>query len=249
VVSVLGLVMAFLLAPVGLVLSIVGLTRTAGGKRKGRGLAVAGIVVSVVMSLLLAVVAVALVSLGNFLADETGTTLEELAEGFPTTEPLPTGDPFTTDPLPSLEPLPSQPALPSGALLPLGEAAELDGFRVTVTAVDLEADAAVAAESPENLPPSGRYVLVSGTVENVSDVPQSVYFGLNVAYLSSAGGLHDEFSCFATVAGAARDAPELAPGESADVRWCLDVPVAEVGGGSVQVASVDSEATSAWADR
>jgi hypothetical protein len=91
VVSVLGLVMAFLLAPVGLVLSIVGLTRTAGGKRKGRGLAVAGIVVSVVMSLLLAVVAVALVSLGNFLADETGTTLEELAEGFPTADRCPPG--------------------------------------------------------------------------------------------------------------------------------------------------------------
>jgi hypothetical protein len=80
-------------------------------------------------------------------------------------------------------------------------------------------------------------------------VAQSVYFGLNVGYLSSAGALYDEFSCSATVAGAAKDAPELAPGESADVRWCLDVPVEEVGDGSVQVASVDSDARSAWADR
>lgn len=259
VVSIVGLVMAFLLAPVGLVLSIVGLSRTSGGKRKGRGLAIAGIIVSVVMSLVIAAAVVALVALGNFIADEADTTLDELEEAFPTAEPFPTEDLFTTEPLPSLEPLPSEEALPTeppldpgvdpAAVLALGQPADLDEFRLTVTAVDLEADAAVAAESADNPPPSGRYVLVSGTVENVSDAEASVYLGLNVGYLSAVGGLYDEFTCSATVAGAAADAPNLAPGESAEVRWCLDVPVEEVGDGSVQVSSTSGSTTAAWSDR
>jgi len=45
-VSVAGLVLALLFWPAGLALSIVGITRTSEGQRRGRGLAIAGIVVS-----------------------------------------------------------------------------------------------------------------------------------------------------------------------------------------------------------
>ena len=44
-----GLVFAFLVAPVGLILSIVGFVKTRGGRRKGAGIALAGIIVSVVI--------------------------------------------------------------------------------------------------------------------------------------------------------------------------------------------------------
>ncbi len=57
-VSVLGLVFAFLFWPLGLVLSVIGLTRTGRGKRGGRGLAIAGLVVSLVAgAILIAVIA------------------------------------------------------------------------------------------------------------------------------------------------------------------------------------------------
>lgn len=252
VVSVVGLVLAFLLAPVGLVLSIVGLVRTAGGRRKGRGIAIAGVIVSILMTVLATVAVVALVVLVRDAAEDVGGSLEELRDIPPVTEPSP-----------SLEPPPGDTALPPpvdpdvvdpdvvdpAALLPVGEAAELDGLRLTVTGVDLAADALVAAESADNPPPSGRYVVVSGTVENVSTQEQDVYSGINIAYVSTTGAAHDEFSCGATIAGAAADADPLVPGASADLRWCLDVPVEEVGGGRVQAVAGLGSGSAAWADR
>lgn len=52
-VSIAALVVSFLccLAPVGVILGFVGLGRTKGGQRKGRGLAIAGIVIGILMSL------------------------------------------------------------------------------------------------------------------------------------------------------------------------------------------------------
>ncbi|MBS4751521.1 DUF4190 domain-containing protein [Nocardioides sp. zg-ZUI104] len=59
--SVAALVLSFLccLAPVGLILGILGLSRTKGGQRKGRGLAIAAIIVGIVMTLASAGVATA----------------------------------------------------------------------------------------------------------------------------------------------------------------------------------------------
>ena len=258
VVSIVGLVLAFLLAPIGLVVSIVGLTRTAGGRRKGRGFAIAGIIVSVVVSLIVAAVTVAVVSLVKNASEDFGATLDELQKSFPTGEPLPNGEAFPTEPLPSAGPLPEDTAAPPltdpevvdpASLLALGEAADLGGLRLSVTGVDLEADAVVAAESADNPPPTGRYVLVSGTVQNTTTEVQGVYLGLNVAYVSAGGSPYDELTCSATVAGAAANATDLEPGASADVRWCLDVPVEEVGDGSVQVDATSGEGSAAWSDR
>ncbi|MFC3687491.1 hypothetical protein [Aquipuribacter hungaricus] len=251
VVSVVGLVLAFLLAPVGLVLSIVGLVRTAGGKRKGRGLAVAGLVVSVLLTVLGTVAVVAAVNAVREATDDLGTTIEELEDTFPTDEPFP-----SLDALPSEEPsvvpppvaAPSEPAAPA-AVLPLGQGADLGPLRVTVTGVDLEADAAVAAEEPENPAPGGRYVVVTGTVENTGTEAEGVYLGLNVGYVSAAGALYDELTCDAVVLGAPALAPDLEPGASAEHRWCFDVPVDEVGGGTVQAAQVDGAATASWGEQ
>lgn len=51
--SIAALVLSFLccLAPVGVILGFVGLSRTKGGKRKGRGLAIAAIIVGILMTL------------------------------------------------------------------------------------------------------------------------------------------------------------------------------------------------------
>jgi hypothetical protein len=52
-VSIAALIVSFLccLAPIGVILGFVGLSRTKGGQRKGRGLAIAGIVVGIIVSL------------------------------------------------------------------------------------------------------------------------------------------------------------------------------------------------------
>ena len=60
-VSIAALVLSFLccLAPVGLILGFVGLSRTKGGKRKGRGMAIAAIIIGIVMTIITALIAVA----------------------------------------------------------------------------------------------------------------------------------------------------------------------------------------------
>ncbi len=70
-VSIASLVVAFLccLAPIGVILGFVGLSRTKGGKRKGRGLAIAGIVVGIIMSIISAI----LVAVVFFVADSIVT--------------------------------------------------------------------------------------------------------------------------------------------------------------------------------
>lgn len=80
IVSVLGLVLGFLLAPVGLVLSILGLVRTSGGRRRGRGFAIAGVVVSLVVTVLLGLLIAALVAFGNFVTSEYSTTIEQMEQ-------------------------------------------------------------------------------------------------------------------------------------------------------------------------
>jgi len=44
-----GLILAFLLAPVGFILSLIAVFKTGAGRAKGRGLAIAGIIVSVLL--------------------------------------------------------------------------------------------------------------------------------------------------------------------------------------------------------
>jgi hypothetical protein len=47
--AVAGLVLAFLLAPIGFLLGLIAVFRTGNGRRKGRGLAIAGLIVSVLI--------------------------------------------------------------------------------------------------------------------------------------------------------------------------------------------------------
>lgn len=76
VVSILGLVFAFLFWPVGLVLSLVGIARTGRGKRAGRGLAIAGAVVSVIAGVVAVLVIVAIAGA----ASSASTELDELSD-------------------------------------------------------------------------------------------------------------------------------------------------------------------------
>lgn len=84
VLAILGLVLAFLLAPVGLVLSVVALPRTGRGRQKGRGLAIAGIIVST-LNIILGIVIIAAIIQGvstgsDQLREELEQFEEEMAE-------------------------------------------------------------------------------------------------------------------------------------------------------------------------
>ncbi|MBO0869704.1 MAG: hypothetical protein J2P15_14175, partial [Micromonosporaceae bacterium] len=82
-----GLILAFLLAPIGLILSIVGLVQTGGGRRKGRGLAITGLVVSLLITG--GATALIVAASGSTLADPGCTTGKDaiLTHGSNMTDP------------------------------------------------------------------------------------------------------------------------------------------------------------------
>ncbi len=98
VTAVVGFVLAFLVSPVGAVVSAFGIGDTRAGRRSGRGLAVAGVVVGVLGTLVWVAVAVAAVALYRSVSPQVSETLRQIEQlpapgdlpsGFPTA--LPTG--------------------------------------------------------------------------------------------------------------------------------------------------------------
>lgn len=73
--AVLGLVFAFLLPVVGLILSIIGITKTGAGKAKGRGLAVAGLIISILGTLFWSFVIIAALAGIGAAVEEAGDTV------------------------------------------------------------------------------------------------------------------------------------------------------------------------------
>lgn len=106
VVAIIGLVLAFLLSPIGVVVSAFGIGDTRGGRKAGRGLAVAGVVVGVLGTVLWVVAIVAAVAFVRSAA-QTVTDVASSIESLPAPSDLPSG-------------LPSD--LPSGLPTDLGDA-------------------------------------------------------------------------------------------------------------------------------
>ena len=78
--AVAGLVLAFVFAPVGLVLSLIALGQTGPGKRGGRGLAIAGSIISA-LSMALGIALIAAIAGGTSDAiDEVDSSLQELEQ-------------------------------------------------------------------------------------------------------------------------------------------------------------------------
>ncbi|WP_200958817.1 DUF4190 domain-containing protein [Nocardioides sp. Root190] len=77
-VSITALVLSFLccLAPIGVILGFVGLSRTKGGKRKGRGLAIASIIIGIIVSL-----GTAAIGVGIFVLADTVVTPDNAKVG------------------------------------------------------------------------------------------------------------------------------------------------------------------------
>jgi hypothetical protein len=232
VVSVLGLVLAFLLAPVGLVLSIIGLFRTSGGRRKGRGLAIAGVVVSILVTILAGLAIAALVAFGRAVGDNVDLDDFVVEEGEAAGEASGGADP--------------------GTPLALGETAGVGDFEITVTGVDLDADDTLADAGP-NPPPDGRYVLVTADVTNTTAEPQTLYSGVDVSYLSASDMAFGELTCDATFDGEAASLPDIEPQQTTQVGWCLDVPVEELQTEGLVVMEptfdLTGDAAVAWRDR
>lgn len=177
-VAILGLVFAFLFWPVGLVLSLIGLGRTGPGKRAGRGLAIAGTIVSVIAGIIGVVVVAAFVGVANEAATEVNSAVEQLDEDLAEIEAdAAVADPAAADEVAAAdeadEVAEAYEALAEGApaegAVAMGEPATADGSTFTVTSEDC--GETTIGDEYLSVDAQGVFCLYAVTVQNGGDEP------------------------------------------------------------------------------
>ncbi len=254
--AVTGLVLAFLLPFVGLVVSIVALTRTGPRKRAGRGLAVAGTVLGALFTVAVAVAAVLLSLAAVGVAEEMDAVAEEVAQAQPPVdvagedlagEDL-AGEDLAAEPG-DLDVASEAPVAPTDLVdLSLGQAAVIGDYDVTVLAVDADGDAAVAATNELNAPPAGRFVLVDVSATYNGTGGGMPLADLEIRYVGQDARGYGEDSCVADTPNSPFASPgvELTAGDTFTATYCFDVPVGTAGGGFIAVNDLMSFERAWW---
>lgn len=214
-------VVTILMGVAALVTGLVAIARVRKGTGGGRGLGVAGVmlgIVAVVVSVVVLVVTVATVSAVDEglqeVADEAGSRAGD--------EGVAADDGQVEQ---------------AAAALALGSVASIDEYDIAVTAVNLDADAALASVNSFNEPPTGRYVLVTTSVVYTGTEEGEPWLDLSTSLQGSDARQYDSSSCGAVVGSSVMDVPTLTTGGAATYELCMDVPVAALTGATVFVES------------
>ncbi|MGY1651874.1 DUF4190 domain-containing protein [Geodermatophilus sp. SYSU D01119] len=216
---------AAVVAVVGLALGIPALLRARRGTHRGKGLAITGLVTSVIA---IAVV-IATQAFYASVIDEVADSLDqELSSAVPSAGAQPEGGAAEL-----VEPAPAE--APAGDVVPLGVPAQVGDYLVTVDAVELDADASVQAANDFNEPATGQYVLAQLSVTYTGDTEGMPGFDLTAVFHGSDSRQYSDSECMALLADDAMDAPTLNPGGSDTFQFCMDVPPAAVAGGQLSV--------------
>jgi len=221
-----GFIFVFL-ALVGVVLGIIGLIV----KNKGKGLAIAGTIVSGVALLLTAIVSIVMLAFVSSIQQG----LDDLGPDDPViTDP----DGGTTDDGGDPNALGSQtnPAAP-GDTITFTDFDGVDEWQVVVGTPVLDATADVLAADEYNTEPEAgnQFVVVPVTYTYVGAETASPYLLLNQVVGSDAV-LYDV--AYATYPNSLYDAPELATGGTAEVNLLFEVPSSAVAGSLLQIGSI-----------
>ncbi len=217
--------LAAVLAVVGLALGIPALVRARRGTHGGKGLAIAGLVTSLV--------AIAVVILTQaFYASVIDEVERSLDEGLSSTAPA--GDALLDEPSQLVEPAPEG-AAETADVVPLGVPAQVGDYLVTVDAVELDADESVLAADDYNEPATGQYVLTQLTVTYTGTAEGMPGFDLTTVFHGSDARQYSDAECTAFLVDDAMDVPTLNPGGSDTFQFCMDVPPTAVAGGQLSV--------------
>jgi hypothetical protein len=206
--------LAAVLAVVGLGLGIPALLRARRGSHGGKGLAITGLVTSVLA------IALVIVTQLFFLR-----VIDEAERGFQ--EGL-----GTVSEAPA-EPAGDAPAAPE--VTPLGVPAQVGDYEVTVDAVELDGNATVAGANDYNEPPTGQYVIAQLTVTYLGSEEGMPGFDLTAIFHGSDARQYSDSECMAVLPDDAMDAPTLNSGGSDTFQFCMDVPPAAIEGGQLSI--------------
>ena len=212
---------AAVLAVVGLGLGIPALLRARRGAAGGKGLAITGLVTSIVALVLVIVTQI----FYSAVIDEVERSLEE-EMGSATTDAV---APELAEPVTEDEPA------PTADVVPLGTAARIGDYQVTVDAVELDANASVAAANEFNEAPAGQYVVTQLTVTYTGTEEGMPGWDLSAVFHGADARQYSDAECTAVLADDAMEAPTLNPGGTDTFQFCMDVPPSAIPGGQLSV--------------
>jgi hypothetical protein len=210
---------AAVLAVVGLGLGVPAFLRARRGTHGGTGMSITGLVTSIVAI----VVVIATQAFYSEVIDEVEREINEGVAGVASASPSAPSAEAAVDVDDAAE------------TVALGVPAQVGDYEVTVDAVELDANASVAAANEFNEPPTGQYVVTQLTVTYTGATEGLPGFDLTAVFHGSDARQYSDSECSAYLADDAIDAPTLNPGGSDTFQFCMDVPPTAIAGGQLSV--------------
>jgi hypothetical protein len=220
---------AAVLALVGLGLGIPAIVRGRRGTDGGTGLAITGLVTSVLALVLVVVTQLFFIKV----IDEVDRSIQQSTEDAEAAAPEPA------------DPSESEAIATTPDVVPLGVPAQVGDYQVTVDAVELDGNATVAGANEFNEPPAGQYVVVQLTATYVGAEEGNPGWDLTAVFHGTDGRQYSDTECSAVLPDDGMDAPTLNSGGSDTFQFCMDVAPAAIASGQLSVeptVSFDSDA-------
>jgi hypothetical protein len=215
--------LAAILAVVGLGLGIPALIRARRGTAGGTGMAITGLVTSVLAIVLVIVTQLLFVKA----LDEAGVSLDEAIADVEAEAGTGAGA--------EADPAAEEDVAAAPEAVPLGVAAQVGDYDVSVDAVELDANATVAAANDFNEPPTGQYVILQLTATYLGAEEGTPGWDLTAVFHGSDARQYTDSDCSVVLPDDAMDAPTLNTGGSDTFQFCLDVPPAALEGGQLSI--------------
>ncbi|WP_461023736.1 DUF4190 domain-containing protein [Thalassiella azotivora] len=226
---------SILLGLVGLVLGIVALAKVRKGTARGKGMALAGVVTSVlavVASIAVLVVTVLFIQdVSNQVESQVGDLeslqddLSELEDGLGSAQEVDPSD-----------------------VVAVGETVSVGDYTVQVTRIQPAADAELAAVNDFNPEATGSYTVADLVLTYDGTDSGTPWIELSVDLAGTDGTAYSSHECMALTQAELLDVDTMTPGSTAQVQVCFDTPAEVVSGGTVQVDPMFAfdEGPAAW---
>lgn len=234
--GILGLVIALIpilgifgiaLGLVAFVLGLIARSKAKTGEAAGKGMALAGVITGTLATVL---GIVGLVIVGNAFNELENVFSEDPPAIQPDADSGSERDPVVDDSTAQAEPSEATTGSRDNPV-PLGTVASFEEWDVSVDEVTLDAtDEVIGANTFNDEPDNGRYVLVTLTLTYTGDSDGSPMFAFNPVLVGSDARQYQTFDCSAVPPDSMNDAPTLENGGTFTGNECFDVsPEALVG--------------------
>jgi Domain of unknown function (DUF4190) len=207
---------AAIIAVVGLGLGIPALIRARRGTHNGSGMAITGLVTSVLAIVLVILTQMLFVKAIDEVESSINESLAEVEEA-------------------PVDPGAEEAVAETSEAVALGVPAQVGDYEVTVDAVELDANETVAGANDWNEPPTGQYVIAQLTVTYTGAEEGMPGFDLTAIFHGTDSRQYSDAECSAVLPDDAMDAPTLNSGGSDTFQFCMDVPPTAIQGGQLSI--------------